>query len=76
MNNTGGGGPAFSKSPAKGLGPDDVEECRKKCCATDRCVSIVLHELGCFLNDASGTVAPYPRKDTLMAFVNRTTPVG
>ena len=70
-NHTGGGGPDFERFPAHGLGEATVDECRKRCCATHYCVSIVLHANGCYLNNASGVVAPYSRPNTLMAFVKR-----
>ena len=70
-NHTGGGGPDFERFPAHGLGEAAVDECRKRCCATHYCVSIVLHANGCYLNNASGVVAPYSRPNTLMAFVKR-----
>jgi hypothetical protein len=78
-NKTGGGGPAVASFPASGLGEADVEACRKRCCATSYCVSVVLHELEkgqykCFLNPQQcdgSCLAPYARPDTLMAFVKR-----
>lgn len=78
-NNTGGGGPAVANFPASGLDESDVEACRKRCCATSYCVSIVLHlvakgQYKCFLNpqECEGRCAPpYARPDTLMAFVKR-----
>ena len=77
-NNTGGGGPAVDVFPASGLGEADVEACRKRCCATDYCVSIVLHlangQYKCYLNPQEcegGCKEPYARPETLMAFVKR-----
>jgi hypothetical protein len=71
-NGTGGGGPDFARFDATGgLSADTVEVCRRRCCETHYCVSIVLHAGGCYLNNASGTMAPYSRPATLMAFVKR-----
>lgn len=77
-NNTGGGGPAVTNFPASGLGEADVEACRRRCCATEYCVSIVLHlidgQYKCYLNPQEcegGCKVPYARPDTLMAFVKR-----
>ena len=70
-NGTGGGGPDFARFSAAGLGGGAVEACRRRCCATHYCVSIVLHARGCYLNNASGVKAPYSRPATLMAFVKR-----
>jgi arylsulfatase A-like enzyme len=77
LNNTGGGGPGFARYPASGLGADDLHACRAKCCASAYCLSVVLHRVstdqyGCWLNNASGTMAPYTRKETVLAYVNRT----
>eukprot|EP01050_Picozoa_sp_SAG11_P016804 SAG11_NODE_2336_length_3502_cov_6.183368_5_plen_222_part_00 len=70
-NRTGGGDPDFARFPAHGLGEAAVDECHARSCATLYCVSIVLHADGCYLNNASGVVAPYSRRDTLIAFVRR-----
>ena len=64
---------------AAGLGEEDVEACRRRCCVSKYCASIVLHmqspgEYGCYLNpvDDGTQKKPYYRANTLMAFVNRT----
>ena len=76
VNSTGGGGPSFAKFAADSLDEEAVDACRKRCCASPRCASVTMHvmrpnDIGCFLNPANGTVAPYPRALTLMAYVNR-----
>ena len=78
LNNTGGGGPAYATYPAADAGLDSLEQCRRRCCASPYCVSVVLHtdgggHTGCYLNGANGTKAPYGRKETILAYVNRST---
>ena len=76
LNNTGGGGPGFTHFTAHDLGNASVEQCRRKCCESDRCVSVVLHEVragkfGCWLNPRDGEVKPFARPKTLLAYVKR-----
>ncbi len=78
LNNTGGGGPGYRKLKIKDLSSETVDKCRQECCADVYCVSVTLHigtserEDGCWFNAANGTVVPYPRVKTVLAYVNRT----
>ena len=83
LNHTGGGGPGFESLPGFNLSLASVNECRAKCCASDRCVSITMgpaEESGdhmCWLNPARcgganhPCTSPFPQETTLMAFVKR-----
>lgn len=78
LNNTGGGGPGFAHSPVENLGPEAMEVCRKRCCASTKCVSVTMHADNggstlCWLNPDHSQIAPFARNLTLMAFVKRDT---